>query len=160
MEFKDNLDEMMYRIIIGSANWSNPEEKLEGEDPKALINDARQHFQNLQEKTTEQNVRADLTALVKLLGILDDFFRLCGETVQRFFCFIEIHCVFLLFDDIRELYHLPYNSARGRNLPDSASGYTARLNRLLCFLRFHYKISFIRRWFPGAVLKQAIRKYA
>ena len=42
MEFKDNLDEMMYRIIIGSANWSNPEEKLEGEDPKALINDARQ----------------------------------------------------------------------------------------------------------------------
>ncbi len=72
MEFKDNLDEMMYRIIIGSANWSNPEEKLEGEDPKALINDARQHFQNLQEKTTEQNVRADLTALVKLLGILDE----------------------------------------------------------------------------------------
>ena len=72
MEFKDSLDEMMYRIIIGSANWSNPEEKLEGEDPKALINDARQHFEKLESRTTEQNVQSDLRALVKLLGILDE----------------------------------------------------------------------------------------
>ena len=72
MSFKDNLDEMMYRIIIGSANWTNPEEKLEGEDPKALISDAREHFEALLEKTTEQNVRSDLNALIKLLGILDE----------------------------------------------------------------------------------------
>ena len=37
MDFKDSMDEMMYRIIIGSANWTDPERKLEGEDPKGLI---------------------------------------------------------------------------------------------------------------------------
>ena len=65
------MDEMMYRIITGSANWTDAEEKLEGEDPKALISDATEHFENLRDKTTEENVRSDLNALIKLLGILD-----------------------------------------------------------------------------------------
>ena len=72
MDFKDSMDEMMYRIIIGSANWTDPERKLEGEDPKGLIEDARIHFTELRNKTTEQNVQADLDALIKLLGILDE----------------------------------------------------------------------------------------
>ena len=72
MSFKDSMDEMMYRIITGSANWTDAEEKLEGEDPKALISDAKKHFQELREKTTEENVRSDLDALIKLLGILDE----------------------------------------------------------------------------------------
>ena len=52
MDFKDSMDEMMYRIIIGSANWTDPERKLEGEDPKGLIEDARIHFTELRNKTT------------------------------------------------------------------------------------------------------------
>ena len=72
MEFKDDMDEMMYRIIIGSANWTDAEEKLEGEDPKALISEARTHFKELRSKSTEENVIADLDALIKLLGILDE----------------------------------------------------------------------------------------
>ena len=72
MSFKDSMDEMMYRIIIGNANWTDPEEKLENEDPKALISDAEEHFTELLEKTTEDNVRSDLEALIKLLGILDE----------------------------------------------------------------------------------------
>ena len=72
MDFKDKLDETMYRIIIGSANWTNSEEKLEGDDPKAQINDARQHFIGLREKAGEENVIADLDALIKLFGILDE----------------------------------------------------------------------------------------
>lgn len=71
MSFKSSMDEMMYRIITGSANWTDAEEKLEGEDPKALISDATEHFENLRDKTTEENVRSDLNALIKLLGILD-----------------------------------------------------------------------------------------
>lgn len=72
MEFKDDMDEMMYKIIIGSANWTDAEEKLEDEDPKALIREAREHFVELRENSTEENVVADLDALIKLLGILDE----------------------------------------------------------------------------------------
>ncbi|MBR6403880.1 MAG: sensor histidine kinase [Eubacterium sp.] len=72
MNFKDSMDEMMYRIIIGSANWTDPEKKLEGEDPKALISEVIVHFEELRGKTTEQNVKSDLNALIKLLGILDE----------------------------------------------------------------------------------------
>lgn len=72
MSFKSSMDEMMYRIITGSANWTDAEEKLEGEDPKALINDATKHFEELRDKTSEENVRSDLDALIKLLGILDE----------------------------------------------------------------------------------------
>ena len=72
MSFKDTLDETMYRIIIGSANWTNPEEKLEDDDPKAQISDAVDHFTELRERTTEENVQSDLDALIKLLGILDE----------------------------------------------------------------------------------------
>ena len=66
------MDEMMYKIIIGSANWTDAEEKLEGEDPKGLINEAKTNFTELKENATEQNVRTDLDALIKLLGILDE----------------------------------------------------------------------------------------
>ena len=72
MRFKDKMDETMYRIITGSANWSDPEKKLEDEDPKAYINGARGHFALLRDKTTEENVRSDLDALIKLLGILEE----------------------------------------------------------------------------------------
>ncbi len=72
MSFKESMDEMMYRIIIGSANWTNADEKLEDDDPKALIAEAKEHFIQLREKTTEDNVRADLTALIRLLEILDE----------------------------------------------------------------------------------------
>ena len=69
--FKIEMDEEMYRIIIGSANWTNPLEKLEGDDPKSKIREARQHFVELLDNTEGKQVRADLTALIKLLDILD-----------------------------------------------------------------------------------------
>lgn len=72
MVFKDTLDETMYRIIIGSANWTNAEEKLEDDDPKAQISDAVAHFTELRDQATEENVLTDLNALIKLLGILDE----------------------------------------------------------------------------------------
>jgi Predicted signal transduction protein with a C-terminal ATPase domain len=71
MDFKNSMDEMMYRIIIGSANWTDSEKKLEGEDPKGLIEKAKEHFTELRKNTVSQNVQADLDALIKLLGILD-----------------------------------------------------------------------------------------
>ena len=62
----------MYRIITGSANWTNAQEKLEGDDPKALIVDATHHFEELRKNSTEENVQSDLDALINLLGILDE----------------------------------------------------------------------------------------
>ena len=70
MSFKDSMDEMMYRIITGSANWTDSEKKLEGENPDEYIDQATKHFTELRERTTEENVRSDLDALIKLLGIL------------------------------------------------------------------------------------------
>ena len=72
MSFKESMDEMMYKIIIGSANWTDPEEKLEGEDPKKLIREAEEHFRSLRENAESKKVYADLSALLKLLGILDE----------------------------------------------------------------------------------------
>ena len=72
VDFKNDMDEMMYRIIIGNANWTDAETKLEDEDPKALISDAREHFEKLKENAHEENVISDLNALIKLLGILDE----------------------------------------------------------------------------------------
>ena len=72
VDFKNDMDEVMYRIIIGNANWTDAEEKLEDDDPKALISDARKHFQKLKENANEENVVSDLSALIKLLGILDE----------------------------------------------------------------------------------------
>ena len=72
MSFKESMDEMMYKIIIGSANWTDAEEKLEGEDPKKLIREAEEHFRSLRESAESKTVYADLSALLKLLGILDE----------------------------------------------------------------------------------------
>ena len=72
MDFKNSMDEMMYKIIIGSANWTDSAKKLEGEDPKGLIERAELHFAELRENTSSQNVQADLDALIRLLGILDE----------------------------------------------------------------------------------------
>ena len=72
MSFRESMDEMMYRIITGSANWTNAQEKLEGDDPKALIVDATHHFEELRKNSTEENVQSDLDALINLLGILDE----------------------------------------------------------------------------------------
>ncbi len=72
MSFKDRMDEMMYKIIIGNAMWTNPEEKLENENPKGLIKDAQLHFEKLKKQTSEYKVRSDLDALIKLLGILGE----------------------------------------------------------------------------------------
>ena len=72
MSFKESMDETMYRIITGSANWTDPEEKLMSDDPKALIRSAVEHFESLRENTSEANVEADLDQLIKLLGILDE----------------------------------------------------------------------------------------
>lgn len=72
LSFKTDMDEMMYQIIIGSANWTDADEKLEGVDPKGLIEEARQHFTELRSTTYGTQVRADLDALIKLLDILDN----------------------------------------------------------------------------------------
>ena len=72
VSFKESMDETMYRIITGSANWSDPQEKLGNENPKSAISEAKIHFEQLRDKATSENVRSDLNALIKLLGILDE----------------------------------------------------------------------------------------
>jgi len=72
MIFKESMDEMMYRIIIGNAKWTDAQEKLAGDDPKALVKNATEHFEELKKATVKDNVRDDLSALIRLLGILDE----------------------------------------------------------------------------------------
>ena len=72
MSFKESMDETMYRIIIGSANWTDPEQKLKGDNPKDLIRGATDYFTEMRDNATEANVRSDLDQIVRLLDILDE----------------------------------------------------------------------------------------
>lgn len=69
--FKKTIDEEMYRIIIGSANWTDSEEKLEDTKPEEKVEKAILHFKDLYKKAEDAMVKKDLRATLKLLDILN-----------------------------------------------------------------------------------------
>ena len=81
--FKENMDEMMYKIVIGSANWTNSEQKLEGEDPYKLIEEARTSFQNLYDTAADSTSRKYLKGTIKLLNILEERDQDITDNVQE-----------------------------------------------------------------------------
>lgn len=83
LSFKENMDEIMYQIVIGSANWSNSEEKLADKDPYALIDDARVQFIKLQNVTDDAKAKKYLKSIIKLLNTLEDRDRDITDNVQE-----------------------------------------------------------------------------
>ncbi|MCR5667777.1 MAG: sensor histidine kinase [Lachnospiraceae bacterium] len=72
MTFKEEVDEEMYQIVIGSANWTNPEEKLKYVDPYATIDTARAQFQKLYDDTEDSDKRRRLRTIIRLMNTLED----------------------------------------------------------------------------------------
>lgn len=72
MSFKEELDEEMYQIVIGSANWSNSEEKLKDVDPYEVIDEARDQFQTLYDHAEDNENRKRLRTIIRLINTLED----------------------------------------------------------------------------------------
>lgn len=72
LSFKDNLDYTMYKIVIGSMNWSNSEEKLKNEDPYTQIQEVRDKFNSLYNITTTASNKKRIKTIIKTLGTLED----------------------------------------------------------------------------------------
>lgn len=73
MTFKENLDSVMYYIIVGSVDYKNKKTRdgLGDRDPYTQIDNARRQFSQLREQTTDRNMDATLTRILRLLGTLE-----------------------------------------------------------------------------------------
>lgn len=83
LSFKDKLDDTMYRIIIGSENWSNSEEKLKDDDPYAQIQEVREVFESLYTITTTEKNKKRISGISKTLNTLEDRVEDILENVQE-----------------------------------------------------------------------------
>jgi two-component system sensor histidine kinase YesM len=72
ISFKEDMDYTMYRIVIGSAKWSDPEEKLREEDPYEQINKIRKVFHQLYSITTTDSNKRKISMLLKTLNTLQE----------------------------------------------------------------------------------------
>lgn len=72
LSFKENLDDTMYRIIIGSENWSNSEEKLKDDDPYVQIQEVREVFESLYNITTTEKNKKRISGICRTLNTLED----------------------------------------------------------------------------------------
>lgn len=70
--FKEELDYTMYRTIIGSANWSDSDEKLDMRDPYVIIKEARKVFAGLYDDATTEDKKRRLKRIIKTLNTLED----------------------------------------------------------------------------------------
>ena len=83
LSFKEDMDEIMYQIVIGSANWTNSAEKLKGKDPYALLSAARNQFEELQQQAKDPGDRKRLNSVIKLMNTLEDRDRDITDNVQE-----------------------------------------------------------------------------
>lgn len=70
--FKDDLDYTMYRYIIGSENWSNPEKKINKQDPYVQIQEMRDAFDQLLATSDNGEDQKRIRGINKLLNTLRD----------------------------------------------------------------------------------------
>ncbi len=83
LKFKENMDETMYQIVIGSANWTDSTEKLKGQDPYAQINEARASFQLLKRQADDDGEKRTLNSIIKLLNTIEARDRDITNNVQK-----------------------------------------------------------------------------
>ncbi|MDD2972213.1 MAG: sensor histidine kinase [Lachnospiraceae bacterium] len=83
LSFKEKLDDTMYRIIIGSENWSNSDEKLKDDDPYAQIQEVRGVFEGLYNITTTEKNKKRINGICKTLNTLQDRVDDILENVQE-----------------------------------------------------------------------------
>lgn len=73
MTFKENLDSVMYHIIVASVDYKTKKgrESLGDKDPYTQIDNARRQFAQLREQTTDRDKAATLNRILRLLSTLE-----------------------------------------------------------------------------------------
>jgi two-component system sensor histidine kinase YesM len=72
LDFKDDLDESIYRLVAGSVTDGDVEEEDTAEDPYVLVDQLRTDFRALEAVTTEEESRLWLQSLLRNLDTLED----------------------------------------------------------------------------------------
>ncbi|MQN02370.1 MAG: sensor histidine kinase [Lachnospiraceae bacterium] len=82
MTFKENMDSVIYHIVVGSIRYNEPKEhaNLGMRDPYIQIDRARRQFQQLKERTTD---REKLTTLREVLGLLNTLEQRVDDIVNN-----------------------------------------------------------------------------
>lgn len=72
LDFKEQLDESIYKLVVGGTTFDSISEDDQLEDPYKLIGDLREEFQNLMDITTDQESRIWLQRLLRNVNTLED----------------------------------------------------------------------------------------
>lgn len=72
LDFKEQLDESIYKLVVGGATFDSISEEDTLEDPYKLIDDLREEFNNLMDITTDQESRIWLQRLLRNVDTLED----------------------------------------------------------------------------------------
>ena len=72
LNFKEELDESIYKIVVGSVTFETIEEDDSLKSPYALIDELREDFKELAEITTDKESRMWLLSLLRNLSTLRD----------------------------------------------------------------------------------------
>ncbi|MFA9375161.1 MAG: sensor histidine kinase [Lachnotalea sp.] len=72
INFKEEIDYSMYRIVIGSADFDTAKDSTEIRDPYEIIDEARTVFENLYEITITPANKTRIKMLLKNLDTLED----------------------------------------------------------------------------------------
>lgn len=72
INFKEEIDYSMYRIVIGSADFETAKDSEEIRDPYEIIDEARKVFENLYEITVTPENKSRIKKLLKNLDTLED----------------------------------------------------------------------------------------
>lgn len=72
LDFKEQLDESIYKLVVGGATFDSISEEDALEDPYKLIDDLREEFNNLMDITTDQESRIWLQRLLRNVDTLED----------------------------------------------------------------------------------------
>jgi two-component system sensor histidine kinase YesM len=73
MTFKEDMDETMYLIVVGSIKWNNRTEReaLGADNPYRQIDAARRQFQKLKTTVKDEKIQNNLNTILRLLDTLE-----------------------------------------------------------------------------------------
>ena len=72
LDFKEEMDESIYKIVAGSATFDNISEDSSIKDPYVLISELQNEFKKLERITTDRESRVWLQSLLRNIDTLRD----------------------------------------------------------------------------------------
>ena len=72
LDFKEEMDESLYKLVVGYVSFENISDKENLEDPYQLIDELRSEFSNLLNITTDPESRVWLRSLLRNIDTLEE----------------------------------------------------------------------------------------